>query len=154
MARRTLLLVVLSLGCGSGQLRPYAVCNDSPEHADAGFPPLAAELLVPDVDTGITWYRDTVGFTLLFTAAPAQSCFAELELEGARVLLSHQGGVAATPNDAIELRFVVRDVDALEARCKEKGVTFLRPIANQRYGLRDFVVRDPYGFRVRFGTPR
>jgi hypothetical protein len=29
----------------------------------------------------------------------------------------------------------------------------VREIADSEYGLREFVVRDVYGFRVRFATP-
>lgn len=149
---RWLLLVVLA-GCTPG-LHPYATCRDDGFLvSDGGFPPLAAELLVPDVDTGVVFYRDTLGFTLVDSTAAAQSCFATLELEGGHVLLSHVPGRDTSPENSIELRFMVRDVDALDARCREKGVTYVRPLGDQDYGLRDFVIRDPYGVRVRFARP-
>ncbi|MFT3712789.1 MAG: VOC family protein [Archangium sp.] len=152
MFRALAALSVLLVGCNAG-LHPYDTCVDDGAPSDAGFPALAAELLVPDVDTGVTFYRDTLGFTLLRNTAAQKSCFAELELEGGRVMLSHVPRPTG-PDDGIELRFVVRDVDAMDARCRERGVPYVRALADQEYGLRDFVVRDPYGFRVRFGTPR
>lgn len=141
-------------GCGP-DLQPYATCNsDKDPGEEVVLPPLAAELLVPNIDIGVEWYRDLAGFTLLFNDADEQSCFAELELEGGHVLLSHSARAFDPPDDAIELRFMVADVDAVNERLKSRGATYVREILDEEYGLRDFVVRDVYGFRVRFATPR
>lgn len=143
--------------CAAPGLKPYTTCNadNAPATDPSGLrgAPLSPELLVPDVDTGVAWYRDVMGFTVDRNDAPAQSCFAGLRLGTDVVLLSHVAGRETGPDNRIELRFMVDDVDAIYARAKANGATLVRDIRDADYGLREFVVRDPYGFRLRFATP-
>jgi uncharacterized glyoxalase superfamily protein PhnB len=47
-------------------------------------------------------------------------------------------------------------VDDAETLCREfeaKGAVILRGLQDEPYGLRDFVVEDPEGHRLVFGTP-
>jgi uncharacterized glyoxalase superfamily protein PhnB len=67
---------------------------------------------------------------------------------GVELHFSHPG--LATP---VECYVHVDDVQALHDRLDERGVDGLGPIANQDYGLREFVLTDPDGNRVRFGSP-
>jgi uncharacterized glyoxalase superfamily protein PhnB len=53
----------------------------------------------------------------------------------------------------IDVRIVVEDVDALYTRCVEASVPIVHDIADRPYGLRDFIIRDPNGFRLRFAAP-
>jgi len=46
----------------------------------------------------------------------------------------------------------VDDVEALFREFEAKGAAIRRAPENQPYGLRDFVVEDPEGHRVVFGT--
>lgn len=47
------------------------------------------------------------------------------------------------------LRGSVDAVDQLFTRCAELGLVFLRELADQPWGARDFTVLDPDGNRIR-----
>jgi hypothetical protein len=47
----------------------------------------------------------------------------------------------------------VGDAQALHNQLREHGIDGLGPITDQDYGLREFVLTDPDGNRVRFGSP-
>lgn len=51
------------------------------------------------------------------------------------------------------VRILTSDVDAVYATVLTLGVRVERPIADRSYGLRDFTVRDPDGFELRFAKP-
>ncbi len=55
---------------------------------------------------------------------------------------------------ASDAYFYVDDAEALEHEFRSKGATIHRPIARDNaYGLIDFVVEDPEGNRLVFGSP-
>ena len=59
----------------------------------------------------------------------------------------------ATPRGVgIDTRIMVDDVDAMYRRATDNGVTIVHDIGNRPYGLRDFIIRDPDGFRLRFAA--
>jgi catechol 2,3-dioxygenase-like lactoylglutathione lyase family enzyme len=73
-------------------------------------------------------------------------------------LLLHNAGVElhfAHPGTAerSECYIHVDDAQALHDRLHQHGVDGLGPLADQDYGLREFVLTDPDGNRVRFGSP-
>ena len=45
------------------------------------------------------------------------------------------------------------DIDALYARHKAAGATIVHPIENKPWGIREYTVRDPSGYHLRFGGP-
>jgi hypothetical protein len=110
---------------------------------------LAARTAIPilpcrDLDRTATFY------------APAG--FAETERYEGYLLLN---------NDAVELHFSqeetvhpgtcfvhVTDVTAMWKHLRHLGVTGAGDLADQDYGLREFVLTDPDGNRIRFGSPR
>jgi uncharacterized glyoxalase superfamily protein PhnB len=46
----------------------------------------------------------------------------------------------------------IQDVDRLAMRAKARGATMLQEPRDQPWGTRDFVVKDPDGFRITFGS--
>ncbi len=48
---------------------------------------------------------------------------------------------------------MVDDVDAMYRRATDNDVTIVHDIGDRPYGLRDFIIRDPDGFRLRFAAP-
>ena len=50
------------------------------------------------------------------------------------------------------LRVMVPDVDAKYEECKQLGCEIQQEIGDRKFVLRDFVVNDPDGFGVRFGS--
>ena len=50
------------------------------------------------------------------------------------------------------IRIMVPNIDYYWNLAKEIGARIVIPIADRYYGLRDFLISDPYGFGVRFAT--
>ena len=122
--------------------------------------PITVELFVPDVEASVRFYTEKLGFELLrlergtIEGSP-QATFAVVGLERAALLIAHrslEGGLALPPGGgAIDIRIVVDDVDGLYGRAS--GLDIVQELADRDYGLRDFIVRDPNGFRLRFASP-
>ncbi len=118
--------------------------------------PIIAELTVQDVDASIYWYRE-LGFSV--------------DGEGLRdedglqwVSLSHGGRLvwllrADLAPDAgmgpprVRLYLPVDGIDAIYERLAARGIATEGAPQNQWYGLREFSVRDPDGFRWVLNEP-
>jgi len=126
--------------------------------------PVCPELFVPDVGAAIDFYTGKLGFTLYRVDPPGEpgpaSEFAILTLGRAVVMFAKDdlyaamGGSTESPRGvAIDVRIMVDDADAMYNRCRESGVEIVYDIADRYYGLRDFVITDLNGFRLRFAAP-
>ena len=62
-------------------------------------------------------------------------------------------GLATPRGVGIDTRIVVDDVDSMYRRATDNDVTIVHDIGDRPYGLRDFIMRDPDGFRLRFAAP-
>ena len=125
---------------------------------------MCPELFVPDVGAAIDFYTGKLGFTL-YRVDPSgetgpHSEFAILTLGRAVVMFAADhlyeamGGIIQSPRGvAIDIRIMVDDADAVYNRCRESGVEIVHEIADRYYGLRDFVISDLNGFRLRFASP-
>ena len=120
--------------------------------------PLAVELFVPDVTEATRYYVDTLGLTVMRTTPPDEPIFAIAYLGEAVVMFMHDRFYAGARADldyrgaGIDIRLMVPDVDAVYERVREAGVEVMNPIGDRDYGLRDFIMRDPFGFRLRFAS--
>lgn len=123
--------------------------------------PITVELFVPDVEGSVRFYAEKLGFELLRLERGSidgaeTATFAVMGLEQAAFLIANQrleGSLALPPGGgAIDIRIVVEDVDAVYQRALDHGVEVVKPLADRDYGLRDFIVRDPDGFRLRFAS--
>jgi catechol 2,3-dioxygenase-like lactoylglutathione lyase family enzyme len=132
-----------------------------PERDPRELVPITVELFVPDVEASVGFYTQKLGFELLRLERGTmdgreRATFAVVALERAALLIAHQsleGGLALPPGGgAIDIRIVVDDVDALYRRARDSGVAIVTDIAEHPYGLRDFVIRDPDGFRLRIAS--
>jgi uncharacterized glyoxalase superfamily protein PhnB len=47
--------------------------------------------------------------------------------------------------------FVVNDAERLHRFHEASGIEIIEPPGNRPYGLRDYTVRDSYGYRLTFG---
>jgi uncharacterized glyoxalase superfamily protein PhnB len=122
--------------------------------------PVAPELFVPNVGDSATFYIKRLGFVLLRANPKAdlgpQTEFAVVALGAAQLLIADEtmyGPIDGARGLAIDIRLMVPDVNAMHTRCVENRVEIIRDIGNREYGLRDFIVRDPNGFRLRFASP-
>ncbi len=126
------------------------------------FAPLAVELFVPDVAAAVRFYTETLGFRLHRTDPEGSDAplFALASLGSAVFMfMSDRYYAGGSPDldrrrgEGVDIRVMVEDVDAIYARAREAGMVLLHPIGDRDYGLRDFIVRDPFGFRLRFASP-
>jgi predicted enzyme related to lactoylglutathione lyase len=120
--------------------------------------PVAPELFVPDVPAAVRFYTESLGFTEHRT----EPDFAIVGIGQAIVMLADErmygamGGTRSAPMQRgalIDIRLIVEDVDAAYSRCTAAGLDIVHDIADRPYGLRDFIVRDLNGFRLRFASP-
>lgn len=114
--------------------------------ADAGF-------TVDDVERSVAWYRDTLGFTVV-ERWEEQGRVVGATLKAGRVRLmigqdDWKKGRDRVKGEGFRLFCqTVQDVDALAARFKANGATLTHEPTNQPWGVRDFGVTDPDGFKL------
>jgi len=105
-------------------------------------------LRVTDVRAAVEFYTTRLGFTLGFTWPEGElPTYAGVNLGQVQVFLD-QGQPYA---DAFEICFVVGNADELYAAQRANGVEVIAEPGDRPYGLRDYSVRDPYGYRLTFG---
>jgi catechol 2,3-dioxygenase-like lactoylglutathione lyase family enzyme len=117
---------------------------------------LVTEILVRDIGRSVDFYR-RLGFELLRDGGD----FVELTWERHRLFLAepsafHGVDAAALPVapafPLANVRVMVPDVDRHWTLARESGADVVVPIDDRYYGLRDFTIRDPDGFGVRFAS--
>ena len=126
---------------GQGYL---TVAGDADGTAGAGFAQGVVEVVGPDLDRSIAFYR-TLGFEVARRTGP----FAVMHRQGQRLFLAESPDAPVGPRWC-NLRIMVDDVDALCARLQALGIHPVHAPCDRDYGLRDFVVADPNGFELRF----
>jgi catechol 2,3-dioxygenase-like lactoylglutathione lyase family enzyme len=122
--------------------------------------PVAPEFFVRNVDASIAFYIDVLGFTLVRSEPDGDGprTFAVVARGDAEFLLAHEAFLGSANRAAlpyprasgVDIRLMVDDVDAVFARVAGAGARIVLPLKDQEYGLRDFIVADPDGFRIRF----
>lgn len=104
---------------------------------------------VSDVVATINFYREKLGFT-------EGSCWDDPPTFG----FLKWGDIGLMLNLNIELAkhveghehyFFVRGVDELYARHQTNGVQIISPLERKPWGEREYTVRDPNGYHLRFG---
>jgi uncharacterized glyoxalase superfamily protein PhnB len=117
-------------------------------------------LLVRDIESSLTFYRDVVGATVRYSDAD----FAALSLDGVDFMLHSDHAYDHHPlfarlqgagkrGTGAELRLMGIDPDALEKRAVAAGATILQPVADFPHGWRDVIVEDPDGYIWAIGVP-
>jgi len=117
---------------------------------------LVTEILVREIRRSIDFYR-RLGFELLRDGGD----FVELTWEEHRLFLAERSAFHGVehvelppppPFPLANVRVMVPDVDKYWALVREIGAEIAVPIGDRYYGLRDFTIRDPDGFGVRFAS--
>jgi len=113
----------------------------------------AMVLFVQDLDRCTAFYRDT--FKLQYQGRDADSASFLLQVGLYLILLSPEGAADLLGTQVNDLSMKVgprgllaagvADVDAAYEELKAKGVTFVRPPTDQRWGLRTAHFADPEG---------
>jgi catechol 2,3-dioxygenase-like lactoylglutathione lyase family enzyme len=103
-------------------------------------------LPVSDLTAAIEFYVTKLGFRLGFLwGEPAW--FAGITLGKVEIFLKED---TPAPN-AGAVVFMVSDADALYEFHRANGVEVVEEIENREYGIRDYAVKDLYGYRLVFG---
>ncbi len=102
------------------------------------------EVVVPDLGAVLTFYR-----RLGFTVERETPEFVTLRWESTFLFIAQNADATMAPRWA-SIRIVVADVDAIWARVTQLQLPVGSSIADRPYGLRDFTVKDPAGFEIRF----
>jgi len=130
----------------------------------AAAPPLLihalAHAFVTDIEASCAYFRDKLGFTVVFTYGEPPF-FAEVARDRARLCLRHVD--TPTPDPAYAAReqllavaIGVGSADELTALFLEfeaRSVSFYQKIRKHPWGARDFIVTDPDGNLISFGGP-
>ena len=103
-------------------------------------------LAVDDIPTAVEFYTKKLGFVAAFTWGDPPT-FACVNLGKTQTFL-RKG--TSDPKGCM-VYFHVGDADQLYEYHRAQGVEVAEPIADREYGLRDYVVRDLYGYYLSFG---
>jgi catechol 2,3-dioxygenase-like lactoylglutathione lyase family enzyme len=121
------------------------------------FERATACLFVTDFDRAIAFYRDTLGFGVTYTYGEPPF-WGELERDGALLNLRF---VAVSPwvdgvRDAGQLLaayVLTTDAKSLFVEYQDRGVDFHTRLERKPWEMNEFVVRDPDGNLILFGSP-
>ena len=128
---------------------------------------LVPELVVTDVARSLAFWRDLVGFDILYDRP--EEGFAYLGLDGAELMLDQHNpagrswlnGPFRTPlGNGINLQVAIRDVAPVLDRLERAGWPLVMAVEDawyrrgeQEVGQRQFVVADPDGYVLRLAQP-
>jgi catechol 2,3-dioxygenase-like lactoylglutathione lyase family enzyme len=102
------------------------------------------EVVVPDLIRALTFYR-RVGFSV----ERETPTFVVLRWESTFFFIAQNPDATIAPRWA-SLRIIVADVNVVWSRIMQLQLPIGIPIDDRAYGLRDFTVKDPAGFEIRF----
>ena len=108
-----------------------------------------AILATADVAATIKFYREQLGFTKewFWDDPPTHG-----GVEWGEIDLMFQKNVELAKHvEGHQHYFFVSDVDALYATHQANGVTIVSPLERKPWGMREYTVRDPSGYHLRFG---
>jgi catechol 2,3-dioxygenase-like lactoylglutathione lyase family enzyme len=102
------------------------------------------EVVVPDLRAALTFYL-RLGF-LIDRETPG---FVTLRWDNMFLFVAENRD-APTAQRWTNVRIIVPSADVVWQRVNQLGLPVGNPIADRPYGLRDFTVKDPAGFEIRF----
>jgi len=109
---------------------------------------LHAGLAVTDIPIAVDFYVKKLGFCLAFTDGDPPT-FAGVNLGNVQIFL--QKGTPRPTDDASAVYFVVGNADQLYEFHRANGVEIAQAIGDRPYAIRDYIVRDLYGYHLAFG---
>lgn len=120
---------------------------------------MAPYFIVSDVERSLAFYRDLLGFEVVYATDETKLFLAVLRRDGAMLFLKAEEGIGPLPNAARHPTFgwdsysYTPDPDALADEFASRGVTFKTPLENNHSGLRGFELTDPDGHVLFYGRP-
>ena len=126
----------------------------------SGIAPL---FIVKNVPTTLAFYRDRLGFDIMFEGPEPDDIFFGMVRRGSAMLMFKDVGVEPVPNYTRDVKqgiarwdayIYVPDPDALAAEFASRNVEFSVPLSDNDDGLRGFELKDANGYVLFFGRPR
>jgi len=115
--------------------------------------------IVRDVAVSFAFYRDRLGFDVIYRV-PGEDLFFGIVRRGGAMIMLKAVEVEPLPNSERDpaarwdAYLDVPDPDALAAEFASRGVRFSVPLQDTHDGLRGFELKDPDGHVLFFGRPR
>lgn len=113
-------------------------------------------LEVADLAASMLFYSQQLGFTVEFVfgdpVSHAGLFRGEWSTQGARLQLTQRASASSIPSVALYV-IVAPRLDMLYEEFQRKNVPIVEAIAKRPWGRREFAVRDPDGYLLRFGEP-
>jgi catechol 2,3-dioxygenase-like lactoylglutathione lyase family enzyme/GNAT superfamily N-acetyltransferase len=107
-----------------------------------------AVLAVADVAASARFYADVLGFRLCWLWGEPAS-FGCVGCDKAEIFLSRDPELAAR-SAGHQHYFTAEDVDGLYERHRAAGASVVEALENKPWGMREYTVRDPDGYLLRF----
>ena len=122
---------------------------------------IAPCFIVVNASVAVTFYRDKLGFEVMFQEPADDPFFAIVIRDGAMIMLKAVApGIDPIPNRTRhpwapwDAYVGVPDPDAMAAEFASRGVVFSLPLEDTHDGLRGFELKDADGYVLFFGRPR
>lgn len=124
---------------------------------------IAPFFIVNDVPAALAFYRDRLGFAVIFQGPEPDDIFFGIVRRGAAMIMLKSVGVDPAPNYTRDVKkgiarwdayLDVPDPDALAVEFAARGVAFSEPLKDTHDGLRGFELKDADGYVLFFGRPR
>ena len=124
---------------------------------------IAPFFIVRSVPAALSFYRDRLGFEILFQGPEQHDIFFGIVRRGAAMIMFKAVGVEPVPNYTRDIQqgiarwdayLDVPDPDTLAAEFLSRGVQFSVPLKDTDDGLRGFELKDADGYVLFFGRPR
>jgi catechol 2,3-dioxygenase-like lactoylglutathione lyase family enzyme len=115
--------------------------------------------IVQNLARALSFYRDRLGFEVIFEGPPDDPFFGIVRRGGAMIMFKDVG-VAPLPNYRREpaarwdAYLNVPDPDGLAAEFASRNVELSEPLKDTEDGLRGFELKDSDGYVLFFGRPR
>lgn len=115
-----------------------------------------AQVFVRDVQVSLAWYRDVLGFEVEYAYGnPPFHAQVRRDAVAFNLRRTHSSPWAAAPDDVdlLAVRIEVDDVKALFLEVRDRGADLHQGLRTEPWGQQTFIVRDPDGNLVSFGSP-
>ena len=120
---------------------------------------IAPFFIAKDVPSSLSFYRDLLGFDVVFSE-PRDDPFFGIVTRGGAMIMFKAVEVEPVPNYTRDpaarwdAYVQVPDPDALAAEYSSRGVQFSKLLQDTHDGLRGFELKDADGYVLFFGRPR
>ncbi len=118
-----------------------------------GYNTVTPYLTIKDAASAINFYQQAFGAIELSRLEDETGSigWAEIEIGGSPIMVSDEYvendilGPLSLGGTPVAIHLYVADVDAVVARAVAAGAELLRPVADQVFGVRNGILRDPFG---------